>query len=35
LKIYSKHSSHLYVLESIAHLGSRIICSHCYKKDHH
>jgi hypothetical protein len=34
-EIYSKHASHLYVLESAAHLGSGTIFSHCYGKDHH
>jgi hypothetical protein len=31
-EIYSEHASHLYILESAAHLGSRTICTHCYGK---
>jgi hypothetical protein len=34
-EIYSEHTSHLYVLESATHLGSRTICMHYYEKDHH
>jgi hypothetical protein len=35
LEICSEHASHLYVLESAAHLGSRTIYTHYYGKDHH
>jgi hypothetical protein len=31
-EICSNHVSHLYVLESAAHLDSRIICTHYYEK---
>jgi hypothetical protein len=32
--ICSEHASHLYVLESAAHLGSCTICTHCYGRNH-
>jgi hypothetical protein len=34
LEICSEHVTHLYILESANHLGSRTICTHCYEKDH-
>jgi hypothetical protein len=34
-EICSEHAYHLYVLESAAHLGSRTICTHYYRKDNH
>jgi hypothetical protein len=34
-EIFSEHASHLYVLESVAHLGSLTICMHSYGKGHH
>jgi hypothetical protein len=34
-EISSEHASHLYVLESAAHLGSRTISTHYDGKDHH
>jgi hypothetical protein len=34
-EICSEHASHLYILASVAHVGSRTICSHCYEKDYH
>jgi hypothetical protein len=33
-KIYSEHASLVYIVTSAPHLGSRTICSHCYREDH-
>jgi hypothetical protein len=34
-EICSEHAYHIYILASAVHLGSPIICSHYYEKDHH
>jgi hypothetical protein len=34
-EICSEHTSLLYVLESVTHLGSHTIYTHCYGKNHH
>jgi hypothetical protein len=35
LDICSEHASLLYILESVTHLDSHIICMHYYGKDYH